>query len=124
MYPPPEILNEDGSIYLEHGYESPWPLYDYIPQSVGDELLSGREIGLAEAEKFLCDNVKVEFYSFNAITETKTYLKCELLIHGDEFYRVHYYFGDDTIPYYRNDDVPLNSDEAKNVTFIQNYYNT
>ena len=44
--------------------------------------------------------------------------------HEDEFYRLHFHFGKDIVPHYRNDDVDLTSEEAKNVTFIQNYHNT
>lgn len=65
----------------------------------------------------------MEFYSFNSIVETMIKLECEVLDIEDGYLRVHYHFGEDTRPFYRNDDLDLNSPEALNITFNQTYEN-
>jgi hypothetical protein len=86
-------------------------------------LLSGREIEYEEIKDYLCANIKFEFYSFNGETEIRANLKCELARHMDDYLRLHFHFGTETMPYYRSDDIPLDSYEAQSVTFTQNYHN-
>ena len=87
-------------------------MYDYIPQSKDASLRLRQNIELEEIRKYLCENLVVEFYSYDGTLEVKLNMECELVNHIDEYLRVHFYFGKETKPHFRNDDVPLNSPEA------------
>ena len=82
-----------------------------------------RTITYDEISNFLCSNTDVTFYSFNSVVETMIKLECEVLDVDDGYLRVHYHFGEDTKPFYRNDDLDLSSKEAMNITFNQTYAN-
>ena len=96
---------------------------DYIPQERGEGLRTGREIEFKEIRDYLCGNIRVEFYSYDGFLEVKTNMECELVNHVDDYLRIHFHFGTKTKPYFRSDDVPLDSYDAQNVTFTQNYHN-